>query len=99
MGYKPIRCAFVLHLLWRFAERQGLCLRKDVGEQHRVMAANWVERFVKRNEITRDDPRALVNKLIKGVLAVGTGLAPVDWAGVEINFRAVERNVLTVAFH
>src|SRR5262249_33899356 len=52
MGCKPIGCAFRLHLLRRFAEGQGLCLRKDVGEQHRVMASKWVERFNERNEIT-----------------------------------------------
>src|SRR5262249_16990687 len=90
---------FRLHLLRRFAEGQGLGLREDVGDQHRVMAAKWIERFVKRNEITRNEPRPLVNELIEGMLAVGTGLSPVDGTGVIVDSRAFERDMLAIAFH
>src|SRR5262245_15922331 len=99
MGNQPIRCAFRFYLLRRFAKGQGLCLRKDVGEQHRMMAADRIERFDKRDEITRDEPRPLMNKLIEGVLAVGAGLSPVNGTGVVVDSRTFERDMLAIALH
>ena len=52
-----------------------------------------------RDEVARDEPRALVDQLIEGVLAVGARLAPVDRAGVVRDLVAVERHVLAVALH
>ncbi len=37
--------------------------------------------------------------LVEGVLAVGAGLAPDDWAGIALNRRAVDRHALAVRFH
>ena len=52
-----------------------------------------------RDEVTRDEPRALVNQLVEGVLAVGARFAPVNRTGLVINFLSVERDVFAVALH
>ena len=64
------------------AERQCLGLREDVRHQHIVMPAERIQRPAERDEIARDQPRALVNQLIERVLAVRPRLAPVDRAGL-----------------
>ena len=46
-----------------------------------------------------DNLGALMQKLIKRVLAVGAGLAPEDGAGSIIHMMAVARDALTVALH
>ena len=40
-----------------------------------------------------------MDKLIEGVLAVGTGLAPINRAGLVCDAVAVERHMLAVALH
>ena len=41
-----------------------------------------VERLREADEVARDQPRALVDQLVEGVLAVGARLAPEDRPGV-----------------
>ena len=81
------------------AEGERLGLGEDVGHQHVVMAAERIERFDEGDEVAGDEPRALVDQLVEGMLAVGAGLAPVDRAGVVVDVGAVERDVLAVALH
>ena len=81
------------------AEGQRLGLGEDVGHQHVVMPAERVQGLGEGDEVAGDEPRALVDQLVEGVLAVGAGLAPVDRPGVVVHRRAVERDVLAVALH
>ena len=96
---KPIRRAFGLDLLARFSKRERLGLRKDVRQQHIVMPAKRVERLSERNKITRNEPSTLMDQLIKGMLAIGSRLAPIDRAGLSLNGRPIERYVFAVALH
>src|SRR5258707_15096377 len=75
---EPIRRAFGLDLLVRFAERKRLRLRKDVGQQQIVVASQRVERVSEGDEVARNESRALVDQLVERRLAVGTRLARVD---------------------
>ena len=50
-------------------------------------------------EIGRDQPRALVQQLVEGVLAVRAGLAPHDRRGLHVDDAAVAIDALAVAFH
>src|SRR5260370_37283650 len=99
MRHQPVWSAFGLDLLGSFAERQRLALGEDVGEQHVVMTAEWIERVVKRDEIARDEFRGLVNQLVERVLPVGPRLAPENRPGLIIDRRSVERDVLAVGLH
>src|SRR5437867_12826618 len=63
------------------------------------MVAERVQRLTEADEIAGDQLRALVNKLVKRVLSIRTGLAPVDGAGLIVHTRAVERDGLAVALH
>ena len=80
---EPIRRAFGLDLLARFAEGERLGLREDVRQQHVVMPAERIERLSESDEVAGNEPRALMDQLIEGMLAVGSRLAPVDRAGVS----------------
>src|SRR5262249_4926262 len=97
--HEPVWRAFRLNLLGCLAKRQRLRLGEDVGQHHVVVPAQWCEGVSKGDEITRNQPRALVNQLVKRMLAVGAWLAPVDRARVAGHCRAVERDVLAVALH
>ena len=55
-----------------------------------------VERFHEADEIARDEPGPLMNQLIKGVLAIGPRLAPVNGTGVTSHLRPFQRDVLAV---
>src|SRR5262249_35589271 len=54
---------------------------EDIGQEHVVMAAERVERLAERNEVAWDQPGALVDQLVKGVLAVGPRLARYNHQG------------------
>src|SRR5689334_14560266 len=86
MGHKPFRRAFRFNLLRRLAERERLGLRKDVGEEHRVVATKRVERVSKCNEVAGDYPRSLMDQLVKRVLTVGTRFAPVNRPGLIVDY-------------
>ena len=82
VGHEPIRRALGLHLLGRLAEGQRLGLGKDVGQEDVVVPAQGVERLGEGDEVTGNEPGALMDQLVEGVLAVGPRLAPVDGAGL-----------------
>src|ERR1700733_3643775 len=63
------------------------------------MITERVECVDETDEIARDEFRPLVDQLIERVLAIGTGLAPVDWPGLIVNLLPLERHVLAIALH
>ena len=69
------------------AEGQRLGLGEDIGQQHVVMPAERVQGPGEGDEIAGDEPRALMDQLIEGMLAVGARLAPVDRPGVVVHAR------------
>src|SRR5580704_17690868 len=99
MRHKPIGRAFGFDLIRGLAERQRFGLCKHVRDQHVVMRPQRIERSGERNEIARNKPRTLMYELIERMLSVGAGLAPIDWPGVIVDARAIERDVLAVALH
>src|SRR5690606_4009257 len=74
-------------------------LCEEIGEQFVVMIGNRVMRNGRCQKIARYHLRALVNKLIKRVLAVGTGFTPDDRAGLVQYGIPVPVDRLPVAFH
>ncbi len=99
MRHEPVRRALGLDLLGRLAEGQRLGLGEDVRQEHVVVPAEGVERLAERDEVTRNEPGALMNQLVKGMLAVGSRLAPVDGTGIVGDLGPIERDVLAVALH
>src|SRR5262249_22801469 len=51
------------------------------------------------DEVTWDQPRALVDELIKGVLAVGSRFTPVNGTSLVIYLVTIEGNGLSVTLH
>src|SRR5258708_34183683 len=99
MRDQPIRCALGFDLLACFAESERLALSENVGKQHVVLAAQWCERIAKRDEVTRNKPRSLMNQLIERGLPVSSGFTPIDWARVIIHRPPDQGDVLAVALH
>src|SRR5215831_194642 len=99
MRHEPIRRALSLDLVGRLAKRQRFGLGKDVCDEHVVMLPKWVERFVERDEVAGNEPRALMNQLIERVLAIGARLAPIDGASIVVDALAVYGDVFAVALH
>src|SRR6266403_6273627 len=56
MGNEPFGSALCLHLFRSLAECQCLGLRANIGNQHIVVAAKWVERLRKSNVVAGDEP-------------------------------------------
>src|SRR5215813_9016278 len=94
---RPI--AFGLDLLARFSEGERLGLCKYVRQQHIVMPAELVERLREGDEVTGNEPAALMDQLIERVLAIDSRLAPIDRTGLMVHRRPGERHVLAVALH
>src|SRR5262245_996394 len=99
MRHQPIRSALCFHLLWRLTKCQRLGLSENIGEQHIMMAAQWIERLPEANEVAGNEAGALMNQLIKGVLPVGPGFTPVDGTCVVTDCFSIELDMLPVAFH
>src|SRR5438477_2364536 len=99
MRYEPVESAFSLNFFGRFAESQCLGLSKYIRHKNVVMPAQWRECADECDEVTRDEPRALVDQLVKGVLAVGAWFAPVNGTRLVIHFLPLERDVFAVALH
>src|SRR4051794_184103 len=57
------------------------------------------QRASKCDKVAGNEPRSLVNQLIKRVLTVRTRLAKIDRAGVAGHALAIEHHLLTVALH
>src|SRR6266542_3140596 len=64
-----------------------------------MMPAERVKRLTKPDEITWDQPRSLMDQLVKRMLTVGSRLAPIDGTGIVIDFFAIERHMFAVALH
>src|SRR5439155_5453147 len=96
---EPSRNAFGSHLVFGFTECQRLCLCKEVRHQKVMMIADWSNCLTKTDEITWNYFRSLVKKLIKGVLAVGARLTPVDGACLIIHSSAIHHHMLAIALH
>ena len=99
MRHETIRDAFSLHFFRRFSESQRFGLGEDIGQQHPVMPAQGIEGLKEGNEVTRDQSRALMNQLIKGMLAVGSRFTPVDGTGLVVGLDSVQGDVFAVALH
>src|ERR1035441_2936604 len=63
------------------------------------MLAEWILRLDGREEIGGNPLGALVDELVKGVLAVRARLAPDDRPGDGLDRLAVAGDALAVAFH
>ena len=86
----------ILSLKSAGGERQKI---KDIDVEDVVMTAERIERVGESDEVTRDQLCPLMNELVKGVLAVGARLAPIDRPGLVIDFGPVQGDVLAVALH
>ena len=77
--------------------QQRLGLREAVGHQQQMLMRQIrLMPFLRHKEFARDHPRALMDQLVKGVLAVGAGLAPDHGAGVGGQVAAVDGDALAV---
>ena len=83
--HKPVRRALGFDFIGRLAKSQRLGLGKDIRQEDIMMASQRRERVGKRQKVARDKPRALMDQLIKGMLAIGAGFAPIDRAGLIIH--------------
>jgi len=87
-------------LLLGLAPHERLALRKAVGQKNAVVFADGVVRRERREKIDGNDARALMQELIKGVLPVGSRLAPDDGArGVVVDDPTLAVDALAVALH
>src|SRR5580698_2697395 len=99
MRDQPVGCALGFHLLGSLTKGKRLRLRANVREQHVVVPADWIERFPEGDEVAWDKSRPLMDQLVKGVLTVGSWLAPKDRARLIVNRSSIESNVFSVALH
>src|SRR6516165_7481757 len=63
------------------------------------MRADGIQGFSKANKVARNQASSLMDELIKGMLTVCSGLAPVNRPGLLRDGFAIECYVLSVAFH
>ena len=82
---------FGAHFVRRFAFHQRFGLREEVGEQHRMMVAERIERARRRQKITRDQLGALMNQLVESVLTIRSRFAPQNRPGAVIDRSPVKR--------
>src|SRR5271166_2693606 len=97
MWHQPIGRALGLHFFGSLAKCERLGLREDIGHQQIVVPAQRIESFVEPDKVARDELRSLMDQLIKGMLAVGSRLAPIDRPSLVLDLLAVERHVLAIA--
>src|SRR5260370_9393322 len=81
VGNEPLGSAFCLYLFRSLAERERLRLRANVGDQQIVVAAKWVERLRKSDEVAGDQPCPLMNRLVQRMLAISALFTPVKCHG------------------
>ena len=86
-------------LLGRPPEGENRALREAVRHQQVVLIADLVIRLGESDEVRRDEPRALMEQLIEGMLAVGARFAPEDLPGLVVDARPVEPHRLAVRLH
>src|SRR5215470_14174363 len=63
------------------------------------MPPNFIQGLGKGNEVARNDPGALMDQLVKRVLAVRSWLAPVNRSRIAIDWFPIKCDVLSVALH
>ena len=63
--HQPFIGSFPPDLIRRFAEGKGFSLRKHIGQQEIMVPPELIQGLMKCDEIRRDEPRALMNQLIK----------------------------------
>src|SRR5580704_10245971 len=64
-----------------------------------MLLAQRVQRLTEADKVAGDQPGSLMDQLIKRVLAVGSGLSPIDRSGVTGDGFTIERHMLSVALH
>src|SRR5215471_10904551 len=64
-----------------------------------MVSAEGVKRLTKPDKITWDQPRSLMNQLVKRMLTVGSRLAPIDGPGIVVEFFTIESYMFAVALH
>ena len=97
--HQPFRRIPGPDLLLRFAEGQRLGLGKQIGQEHVVVAAEGIKRLNKSDEVAGDELGPLMNDLVKRMLAIGTRLSPIDWAGLTDDLGPLKCDVLAIALH
>src|SRR6185295_2378087 len=81
------------------AECQRLALREEIRHQQIVLVAERVQRLAEADEIAGHVPGALMEELVKRVLAVGARLSPENGAGLVSYALSSARDALSVALH
>src|SRR5215813_14177738 len=64
-----------------------------------MVPAEPIKRLTKSDEITWDQPRSLVDQLVKRMLTVGSRLPPIDWTRIVIDPLTIESHMFAVALH
>src|SRR5262245_35552803 len=64
-----------------------------------MVPAERIERLTESDKVTRDQPRPLVNHLVKRMLTVGSRLTTIDGSGIVIDPLTIESHMFAVAFH
>ena len=88
-----------LHLGSRLPEGQRLGLGEEVRHEQVLVVVDLGVGVDEADEVARNEPGALVDELVEGVLAVGARLSPHDRPGHARDRLAVERHRLAVALH
>lgn len=83
----------------RFALHERFGLGKEIGEQNRVMLTDGVLADDRCEEVGRDELSALVDELVKGVLAVSAGFAPDHRTGGVVDVMTAAVDALAIALH
>ena len=99
MRSQPLGSSFLADFIERLSKSQRLGLGKHIGHEQFVMSANRIERVTKRDKVAWDQSCALVDQLIKRVLAIRTRLAPVNRPGVIVHMVSCEGHALPIALH
>mmetsp|Transcript_198 Transcript_198/g.622 ORF Transcript_198/g.622 Transcript_198/m.622 type:complete len:338 (-) Transcript_198:545-1558(-) len=93
-------CDFDTGLIQGPAPHQGLRLGQAIGHQQRVVVGQFgFMPLGGDHEFTGDHRRALVDQLIKSVLAIGAGRAPHHGAAVHRQGQPIHAHGLAVRFH
>src|SRR5215469_13388023 len=87
------------NLLSCLTKCQSLGLCKEICHEQIMMRLYWIQCLIEANEITGNQSGSLVNKLVEGMLTIGTGLAPDNRSGLIVDGVAFQIDVLTIALH
>src|SRR5262249_8649427 len=64
-----------------------------------MVSTERIERLTESDEIAWDQPRSLMDQLVKRMLTVGSRLPPIDGTGIVIDPLTIESHMFTIAFH